>query len=201
MYHGWKFDGIGQCTERPAERDTVTAERPHRRLSACVEYCGLIFAYLVRRRPPPFELPRKDVFERIPTRSSTRAPKSGRATGSSSVENSMDAVHVSFVHQKGRVGTFVGNVSAGDPRARVRRDRGRDPANRDARSRQRARERLDVPELQPHFAARACTPAIRGSTSGTGTSRSTTSTPSASTSGRRRGRRPRTDRADAATTW
>src|SRR5487761_2764472 len=24
MYHGWKFDGMGRCTERPAERDTVT---------------------------------------------------------------------------------------------------------------------------------------------------------------------------------
>ena len=45
MYHGWKFNGTGQCIERPAEGDAGP--------TACRiagyplhEYCGLIFAYM-----------------------------------------------------------------------------------------------------------------------------------------------------------
>src|SRR5580698_4227311 len=44
MYHGWRYDGAGQCTEMPAERqlmqDVRVAGYPLH------EYGGLIFAYL-----------------------------------------------------------------------------------------------------------------------------------------------------------
>src|SRR5262245_59618302 len=44
-YHGWKYDGAGQCVEQPAEDASFTAKvripsYPTR------EYLGLIFAYL-----------------------------------------------------------------------------------------------------------------------------------------------------------
>ena len=113
MYHGWKFDGTGQCTERPAERDAVT---PSVRIAGypVVEYCGLVFAYLGEGEAPPFELPRKDVFE-DPAAIVIGRSEAWPCNWLQLVENSMDAAHVSFVHQKGRVGTFGGTVSVAIP--------------------------------------------------------------------------------------
>jgi 5,5'-dehydrodivanillate O-demethylase len=60
FYHGWKFDGAGNCTQQPAERppfcDQVkVAAYPTR------EYIGLIFAYFGGGEPPEF--PRYPAFE------------------------------------------------------------------------------------------------------------------------------------------
>jgi 5,5'-dehydrodivanillate O-demethylase len=104
MYHGWKFAGTGQCTERPAERD---AGLPNVRIAGYPvhEYAGLIFAYLGPGEPPEFQLPRKDVCERADGVIFARV-QVWPCNWFQSVENAMDAVHVSFVHQKGRVGPF-----------------------------------------------------------------------------------------------
>ncbi len=109
MYHGWRYDGTGQCTQRPAERDTGT---PNVRIAGYPlhEYCGLIFAYLGEGAPPAFELPRKDVFE-DPTAIVYARAEVWPCNWFQLVENSMDAVHVGFVHQKGRTGTFIGAVT------------------------------------------------------------------------------------------
>jgi 5,5'-dehydrodivanillate O-demethylase len=55
FYHGWKYDGTGQCVEQPAEDESFAknvriASYPTR------EYLGLIFAYLGGGEPP--DLPR-----------------------------------------------------------------------------------------------------------------------------------------------
>ena len=113
MYHGWKYDGTGQCVEMPAEKSTLPSGVKIAGYPVH-EYCGLVFAYMGEGPAPEFELPRKDLFE---------APKSlqfvRREIWSCNwfqhVENAMDAVHVSFVHQKGRVGTFGGAVAAAIP--------------------------------------------------------------------------------------
>lgn len=104
MYHGWKFDASGQCTERPAERD---AGLPNVRIPAYPvhEYCGFIFAYLGKGPAPAFELPRKDAFEQAGAIVVARV-EIWPCNWLQLVENSLDAVHVSFVHQKGRIGTF-----------------------------------------------------------------------------------------------
>ena len=104
MYHGWKYDGAGQCTERPAERDTGL---PNVRIAGypVYEYAGLIFAYFGPGPVPEFQLPRKDVCER-PDGLIFARQQVWNCNWFQSVENAMDAVHVSFVHQKGRVGTF-----------------------------------------------------------------------------------------------
>jgi 5,5'-dehydrodivanillate O-demethylase len=104
MYHGWKYDGTGHCTERPAERDTgpinvrIAGYPTH-------EYAGLIFAYFGNGQAPEFQLPRKDVCER-PNGLIFARSQTWHCNWFQSVENAMDAVHVSFVHQKGRIGTF-----------------------------------------------------------------------------------------------
>ena len=113
MYHGWKFDGSGQCTERPAERDP---KPPYLRVVSYPvhEYAGLIFAYMGEGEAPPFELPRKSVFERPGALQFARL-ETWPCNWLQQVENSMDAVHVSFVHHWGKVGSFGAVVAATIP--------------------------------------------------------------------------------------
>jgi 5,5'-dehydrodivanillate O-demethylase len=60
MYHGWMFDGSGQCVEQPAEppafKDKIKIPG-----FPTQEYLGLIFAWLGEGAPPP--LPRFPWFE------------------------------------------------------------------------------------------------------------------------------------------
>ncbi len=113
MYHGWKFDGGGQCTERPAERDS---KQPNVKIVAYPvhEYAGLVFAYMGEGEAPPFELPRKAVFERPGALQFARV-EVWPCNWLQQVENSMDAVHVSFVHHWGKVGSFGAVVAATVP--------------------------------------------------------------------------------------
>ncbi len=113
IYHGWKYDGTGQCIERPAEKDNGPsgiriAGYPVR------EYCGLVFAYLGEGRPPSFEAVRKTVFEQ-PNRLVFQRKEIWPCNWFQHVENSLDAVHVSFVHVAGRIGTFGDIVSTAIP--------------------------------------------------------------------------------------
>jgi len=104
VYHGWKFDGGGQCTEMPAEKESlastvkIAAHPTH-------EYCGLVFAFLGQGDAPEFDLPRKELFE-DPDRLLFPRRQDWPASWFQQCENSLDAAHVSFVHQKGKVGTF-----------------------------------------------------------------------------------------------
>jgi 5,5'-dehydrodivanillate O-demethylase len=43
-FHGWKFDGAGQCVEQPAEKEAFT-EKVRIRSCPTQEYLGLIFVY------------------------------------------------------------------------------------------------------------------------------------------------------------
>lgn len=113
MYHGWKFNAGGQCTERPAEND---AKQPNICIASYPvhEYAGLIFAYMGEGEPPEFELPRKSVFERPGALQFARL-ETWPCNWLQQVENSMDAVHVSFVHHWGKVGSFGSVVAATVP--------------------------------------------------------------------------------------
>jgi 5,5'-dehydrodivanillate O-demethylase len=113
VYHGWKYDGSGQCVERPAEKD---AGLPDVRVAGYPvrEYCGLIFAYLGDGPAPEFDLPRKDVFEVEGAPVHARAEK-WPCHWFQQVENSLDATHVSFVHQLGVPGPFGEAVTTAIP--------------------------------------------------------------------------------------
>lgn len=113
MYHGWKYDGTGQCTERPAERD---ASRPRVKISGypVQEYGDLIFAYMGEGEPPSFDLVKKDVLERADGIILGRT-ETWKCNWFQTVENAMDGVHVSFVHHKGHVGEFGEAVKATIP--------------------------------------------------------------------------------------
>ncbi|WP_238160358.1 Rieske 2Fe-2S domain-containing protein [Pigmentiphaga sp. H8] len=104
MYHGWKFDGSGQCVDRPAERPGSHAQ-VRVAAHAVHEYCGLVFAYVGLGAPPPFDLPRKPRFEQ-PGVLLFQRQEIWPCHWLQHAENSLDAVHVSFAHQMGKIGAF-----------------------------------------------------------------------------------------------
>jgi len=63
----------------------------------------MIFAYLGETPAPAFDLPCKDVFEGDDRIVFARS-EIWDCNWLQLVENSLDAAHVSFVHQKGRIG-------------------------------------------------------------------------------------------------
>jgi len=103
FYHGWKYDGSGQCVEQPAE-DVSFAGKVKIKSYPVQEYLGLIFAYLgdAERgdtgafRPP--SLPRYPEFEDfdgvVECDSFAR-----RCNYFQNLENSLDTTHVGFVHR------------------------------------------------------------------------------------------------------
>jgi 5,5'-dehydrodivanillate O-demethylase oxygenase subunit len=95
FYHGWKYDGTGQCVEMPAEDPSFP---PKVKIASypCEEYLGLVFAYLGEGAPPP--LPRYPELEEEGAEGvSTRILPYNYFNG---VENSVDIIHVSFVHSE-----------------------------------------------------------------------------------------------------
>jgi 5,5'-dehydrodivanillate O-demethylase len=113
IYHGWRFDGAGQCDEAPAE-GAATAAKIRIPGYALREYCGLIFAYMGPGEAPEFDLPRKAAFEQ-PGLIVLARKQVWPCNWFQMVENSLDAVHVSFVHLAGKVGPFGEAVTASVP--------------------------------------------------------------------------------------
>lgn len=97
FYHGWKYDGVGQCVEQPAEKKSF-AQKVRIPAYPTREYLGLIFAYFGEGDPP--ELATLDVFEGdglIENRVSTRDwPFFAQ------LENSVDEVHFNFTHRQSK---------------------------------------------------------------------------------------------------
>jgi 5,5'-dehydrodivanillate O-demethylase len=111
MYHGWRYNGDGVCTDIPAEKEkrptTIRiAGYPVR------EYGGLVFAYLGAQPAPDFELPRKDVFE-DKSRHVFAKREVWDCNWFQHVENSLDAVHLSFAHMWGTKEQFGVAISGG----------------------------------------------------------------------------------------
>ena len=114
MYHGWRYDGTGQCTEMPAEnhaklQNVQIAGYPVH------EYRGLIFAYLGDGPPPAFELPRKAALEDPGRHVFCVPPVIWDTNWFQLIENSLDASHVSFVHVWGRVDRFGEEITTAIP--------------------------------------------------------------------------------------
>src|SRR5688500_18404839 len=96
FYHGWKYDGTGQCIEQPAEPEPF-CQRIRIRSYPVQEYLGLIFAYLGEGEPPA--LPRYPEFEEEGMLIN-RTPGVRPCTFYQRMENSPDPVHLAFVHRR-----------------------------------------------------------------------------------------------------
>jgi 5,5'-dehydrodivanillate O-demethylase len=110
FYHGWKYDGTGQCVEQPAEDQTFA---PKVRIGGYPvrEYIGLIFAYLGDGEPPP--LPLYPKFESADISLDVAALKR-ICNYFNNVDNSLDNVHVRWVHSRHR-DAAADKIVRGDP--------------------------------------------------------------------------------------
>src|SRR5882724_7946692 len=110
FYHGWKYDGSGQCVEQPAEGQSF-AEKVRIPSYPVQEYIGLLFAYLGEGEPPP--LPRYPRFESADISLAVAGLKR-ICNYFNNIDNSLDSVHVRFVHQRHR-DSVDDHVVLGDP--------------------------------------------------------------------------------------
>jgi len=110
FYHGWKYDGSGQCVEQPAEGESF-AQKVRVPSYAVQEYIGLIFAYLGEGEPPP--LPRYPKFEDSDISLDVAALRR-ICNYFNNIENSLDNAHVRFVHRRHR-DAAQDQVVLGDP--------------------------------------------------------------------------------------
>lgn len=111
MYHGWRYDGEGRCTETPAEK-AGQAELVRIPAYPLHDYHGLLFAYMGEGPAPPFDLPRKDALEKAGIDISTHV-EMWDCNWLQQSENSLDATHLSFVHQwpePSRLGEEIGGT-------------------------------------------------------------------------------------------
>jgi 5,5'-dehydrodivanillate O-demethylase len=109
FYHGWKYDGSGQCTEQPAEPEPFCS-RIRIRSYPVQEYLGLIWGYLGEGEAPAFRR-----FPQWEQESGTaiRVAHGGRVAPYSWVnimEN--DPAHVPFVHRDTAFFQDIPQVSA-----------------------------------------------------------------------------------------
>ena len=95
MYHGWRFNGAGQCTEQPAEEKSFAA-KIRIRTYPTQEYLGLIFAYLGEGEAPPFpryfHMEEEGVLEVLST-------EVWPCNFFQRIDNNGDTYHVPFVHR------------------------------------------------------------------------------------------------------
>jgi 5,5'-dehydrodivanillate O-demethylase len=91
-FHGWKFDGSGQCVEQPAEKEAFT-EKVRIRSCPTEEYLGLIFVYFGADDPLP--LPRYPDFEQDGLWVETYVRPCNFLNN---IEN--DPVHIPFTHKE-----------------------------------------------------------------------------------------------------
>jgi 5,5'-dehydrodivanillate O-demethylase len=103
FYHGWAYDGSGQCVEQPAEPEPF-CQRIRIRKYPVQEYAGVVFAYLGEGEPPP--LPQFGTVERANLREVETCiwPFSYR----SALDNKQDLSHLPFVHGRTREGGGTG---------------------------------------------------------------------------------------------
>jgi 5,5'-dehydrodivanillate O-demethylase len=110
FYHGWRYDGSGQCNEQPAEGASF-AEKIRVPGYPVREYIGLIFAYVGEGEPPP--LSRYPRFE-SPDISLDVAGLRRICNYFNNIDNSLDNAHVRFVHRRHR-DAADDHVVLGDP--------------------------------------------------------------------------------------
>ena len=95
LYHGWTYDGGGQCVAQPSETRSF-ASTVRVRAFTCREYLGFVFAYLGAGEPPPFPLILAAEGDGLLEARESRRPY----PYFSQLENSVDEVHFNFTHRR-----------------------------------------------------------------------------------------------------
>jgi 5,5'-dehydrodivanillate O-demethylase len=103
FYHGWKYDGTGQCVEMPAE-DPSFPPKVKIKSYPTVAYAGLVFAYFGEGTPPP--PPRHWELDR-PYGVKWTEKKVWHCNWFQRLENAIDGSHLAFVHRGSEFGQQV----------------------------------------------------------------------------------------------
>ena len=94
-YHGWRYDGTGQCVEQPGEGDQSFCERVRIGARPVRLYKGLAFAWLGEGTPTNFPIyPTLEGDGVIETICYMR-----RCNYFNNIDNQLDEVHVGYVHR------------------------------------------------------------------------------------------------------
>jgi 5,5'-dehydrodivanillate O-demethylase len=96
LYHGWMYDGAGQCVDQPAELGEGFAHKVRIRAYPAHEYLGLIFLYMGEgEAPPPPRFPEFEAPGGI-----VNANWYERACNYyQNIENGVDEAHLPFTHR------------------------------------------------------------------------------------------------------
>jgi 5,5'-dehydrodivanillate O-demethylase len=99
MYHGWRYDGSGQCVEQPGEEEGFAGKIKIRSYPT-EEYLGLIFAYLGDGEAPPLRR-----YPQMEGQGSLEvyAPEVWPCNYFNRIDNACDAAHVVFAHRASRL--------------------------------------------------------------------------------------------------
>jgi 5,5'-dehydrodivanillate O-demethylase oxygenase subunit len=103
-YHGWGFDGTGQCVSMPSEASPF-CEKVKIRSYPVREYAGFIFAYMGEGEPPE--------FDRYPTLEADTAivvPFANRHNYNTYNNMENDPLHFPFTHRGALGGAFTGTA-------------------------------------------------------------------------------------------
>ncbi|MBM2812115.1 MAG: hypothetical protein HW416_2874, partial [Chloroflexi bacterium] len=94
LYHGWRYDGTGQCVEQPGE-DAGAGAHVRIRTYPTQEYLGLIFAYFGEGEPPSMK--RFPDFEAA-AELAVGPPQLWPCNYFNRIDNACDPTHVAFTH-------------------------------------------------------------------------------------------------------
>lgn len=98
FYHGWKYDGSGQCVEIPGEEETV-AGKIRIRSYPVQEYLDLIFVYFGQGEPPQLpSYPECEGSAILETYCNGGWP----CNYFTQLDNAGDPIHVGFTHREAR---------------------------------------------------------------------------------------------------
>ena len=95
LYHGWRYDGSGQCVEQPGEDESFAAKVRLKSYPA-VEYLGHVFTYMGPDPAPP--LRRYPDFER-PGLLEVGPVEAWPCNYFNRIDNAADAGHVPWTHR------------------------------------------------------------------------------------------------------
>jgi len=97
IYHGWKFDVAGRCTDMPSEPpESVFKDKVRARAYPCVERGGMVWTYMGPRETPP-PLPCLEASE-LPSEASFVDVVQRECNWLQSLEGDIDDSHVTFLH-------------------------------------------------------------------------------------------------------
>jgi phenylpropionate dioxygenase-like ring-hydroxylating dioxygenase large terminal subunit len=97
VYHGWKFDVDGRCTDMPSEpADSNFKDKVRAKAYPCVERGGVVWTYMGPRETPP-PLPDLEATQ-LPVEQTVAIAYQRECNWLQGMEGDIDTAHIGFLH-------------------------------------------------------------------------------------------------------